>query len=159
LGKKGREVVEGDVDQLIRELQKAHADEWIAFYYYTLAAEIAESRTSPMVIDALKELAKDELEHAGELAERIIELGSEPTRDFAQLTKVANYPEVKLPKDPRDLDGIIKAVIDAERGAIEVYNNLLKKLMKEWGDPITFHIIRHIMQEEVDHEETMEDIL
>jgi bacterioferritin len=72
---------------------------------------------------------------------------------------VANYPEVKLPKDPRDLDGIIKAVIDAERGAIEVYNNLLKKLMKEWRDPITFHIIRHIMQEEVDHEETMEDIL
>jgi ferritin-like protein len=31
--------------------------------------------------------------------------------------------------------------------------------MKEWRDPITFHIIRHIMQEEVDHEETMEDLL
>ena len=159
MGKKGREVVEGDVDQLILELQKAHADEWIAFYYYTLASEIAEGRTSPMIIDALKELAKDELEHASELAERIIELGSEPIRDFAQLTKVANYPEVKLPKDPKDLDVIIKAVIDAERGAIEVYNNLLKKLMKEWRDPITFHIIRHIMQEEVAHEERMEDIL
>ena len=159
MGKKGREVVEGDVDQLILELQKAHADEWIAFYYYTLASEIAEGRTSPMIIDALKELAKDELEHASELAERIIELGSEPTRDFAQLVKVANYPEVKLPKDPKDLDVIIKAVIDAERGAIEVYNNLLKKLMKEWRDPITFHIIRHIMQEEVAHEERMEDIL
>ena len=159
MGKKGREVVEGDVDQLILELQKAHADEWIAFYYYTLASEIAEGRTSPMIIDALKELAKDELEHASELAERIIELGSEPTRDFAQLVKVANYPEVKLPKDPKDLDGIINAVIEAERGAIEVYNNLLKKLMKEWRDPITFHIIRHIMQEEVAHEERMEDIL
>ena len=159
MGKKGREVVEGDVDQLILELQKAHADEWIAFYYYTLASEIAEGRTSPMIIDALKELAKDELEHASELAERIIELGSEPTRDFAQLTKVANYPEVKLPKDPKDLDNIVKAVIEAERGAIEVYNNLLKKLMKEWRDPVTFHIIRHIMQEEVAHEETMEDIL
>jgi len=159
LGKKGREIVEGDVDQLILELQKAYADEWIAFYYYTLASEIAEGRTSPILIDALKDLAKDELEHASELAERIIELGSEPIRDFAQLTKVANYPEVKLPKDPKDLDGIIKAVIDAERGAIEVYNNLLKKLMKEWRDPITFHIIRHIMQEEVAHEERMEDIL
>ncbi|MEM3510982.1 MAG: ferritin-like domain-containing protein [Nitrososphaerales archaeon] len=159
MGKKGREVVEGDVNLLIKELQKAHADEWIAFYYYTLASEVAEGRTSPMIIDALKDLAKDELEHASELAERIIELGSEPTTDFAQLTKVANYPEVKLPKDPKDLDGIVNAVIEAERGAIDVYNNLLKKLMKDWRDPVTFHIIRHIMQEEVAHEERMEDIL
>jgi bacterioferritin len=159
LGKKGKEVVEGDVDLLIRELEKAYADEWIAFYYYTLASQIAEGRTSPMIIDALKELAKDELEHSSELAERIIELGSEPTRDLAQLTKVANFPEVKLPKDPKELDNIVKAVIEAERGAIEVYNNLLKKLMKEWRDPVTFHIIRHIMQEEVAHEEKMEDIL
>lgn len=159
MGKKGKEVVEGDVDLLIRELEKAYADEWIAFYYYTLASQIAEGRTSPMIIDALKELAKDELEHSSELAERIIELGSEPTRDLAQLTKVANFPEVKLPKDPKDLDNIVKAVIEAERGAIEVYNNLLKKLMKGWRDPVTFHIIRHIMQEEVAHEEKMEDIL
>ncbi len=159
MGKKGREVVEGEVDLLIKELQKAHADEWVAFYYYTLASEVAEGRTSPMIIDALKDLAKDELEHASELAERIIELGAEPTRNFAQLTETANYPEVKLPKDPKDLNGIVNAVIEAERGAIDVYNNLLKKLMREWRDPVTFHIIRHIMQEEVAHEERMENIL
>lgn len=159
MGKKGKEGVEGDVDQLILELQKAHADEWIAFYYYTLASEIAEGGTSPVIIGTLKELAKDELEHTGELAERIIELGSEPTRDFAQLTKVANYPEVKLPKDPKDLDGIVKAVIEAERGAIDVYNNLLEKLRKKWRDSVTFHIIEHIMREEVSHKERMENIL
>jgi bacterioferritin len=50
-------------------------------------------------------------------------------------------------------------VIEAERGAIDVYNNLLEKLRKKWRDSVTFHIIEHIMREEVSHKERMENIL
>jgi bacterioferritin len=31
-GKKGREIVDVDVDELLKLLQKAYADEWIAYY-------------------------------------------------------------------------------------------------------------------------------
>jgi len=47
----------------------------------------------------------------------------------------------------------------AERGAIEVYANIIKFLQTEAKDPITFHVIRHIMGEEMHHEEEVETLL
>lgn len=162
MGKKGREVVEKagvKVNELIEMLKKAYADEWIAFYYYTLLAKIVKGLESPAITSKIEEVAKEELEHQGELADRIIQLGGEPPRRFEDLVRIANCPYVSVPENVADLKAVAKAIIEAERCAIEIYNNMLNLLMSVKNDPITFHIIRHILQEEVGHEDLFETIL
>lgn len=159
MAKKAREIVGPKVDELIGELMSAYADEWLAHYYYKLAAKLAEGINSDAVAKIFNEMATEEAEHADELAERIIHLGAEPIGDFAQIVEKATYKKVVLPADASDYVGYLKAGIAAERAAIEVYNRLLTKLRDEIKDPVSFHLIRHIMGEEVEHEDKLETLL
>lgn len=160
MGKKGREIVKVDVNELINELNKAYADEWIAYYYYKWAANVVTGIEAPIVAKELSRIAEEEEEHAKELADRILELGGEPERNFENLTKIANCPKVAFPKDVSDLKGFITAVIEGERCAIEVYSRLIKKIAPCYDKDIkTFHLIEHILSEEIEHEEAFENLL
>ncbi|MCF8885387.1 MAG: ferritin-like domain-containing protein [Nitrososphaerota archaeon] len=162
MGKKAREIVEKagvKVDELIDMLKKAYADEWIAFFYYSWLAKMIKGLESPAIASKIEEIAKEELEHQGELADRIIQLGGEPPKKFEELVKIANCPYVNIPEKLEDMKAVCKAIIEAERCAIEVYNKLLNWLTGVKADPVTFHIIRHILQEEVEHEDLFETIL
>ena len=159
MAQKTRELVGGHVDKLIELLNKAYADELIAYFYYKTAAILVKGIHAKTVAEQLEEIAKEELEHSEELAERIIQLGGEPIGDWDAVTKMANYPKVDIPKDRSDYVGILKGVHIAERGAIEVYANIIKFLQTEAKDPVTFHVIRHIMGEEMHHEEEVETLL
>lgn len=160
MGKKGRAIVEVNVNQLLRDLNSAYADEWIAYFYYTWAADFVEGLCYPNVASELDRIAKDEFEHLSELAERIFELGGEPERDIEDLQKIANCKKVVFPKNERDLEGVLKAVAEAEGCAIDVYNKLIMKLSPCYErDLRTFHLIEHIMSEEIQHEEAFENLL
>jgi len=159
MAKKAREIVGPKVDELIAELTSAYADEWLAHYYYKLAAALAEGINSDAIAKVFSEMAAEEAEHAEELAERIIHLGAEPIKDFAEVVSAATYKKVVLPEDPTDYVGYLKAGLAAERAAIESYNRLITKLRDEIRDPVTFHLIRHIMGEEVVHEDRLETLL
>lgn len=149
------------MNKLVKELNKARADEWIAHYYYKWAADVACGINFKPVADTLDEIAKDELEHFDELSERILELQGEPERNFENLVKIANAPKITFPKDCHDLEGILKAVIEqGEQGAIDVYNRILKSLGSCFDkDAKTFHLIQHILAEEIEHEEAFENFL
>ena len=45
----------------------------------------------------------------------------------------------------------------AERGAIHVYNELAQKTFGK--DPVTYNLMVHILEEEVDHKEDFESLL
>ena len=160
MGKKGREIVEIDINELLKELNEAYADEWIAFFYYTWAADFIEGPDYPTVASELDRIAKEEFEHMSELADRILELGGEPERDLEDLQKIANCKKVVFPKNERDLEDVLKAVAEAEGCAIDVYNRILKKLSPCYErDARTFHLIEHILSEEIQHEEAFENLL
>ncbi len=160
MGKKGREIVEIDIKELLKELNAAYADEWIAFFYYTWAADFIEGPDYPTVAGELDRIAKEEFEHMSELADRILELGGEPERDLEDLQRIANCKKVVFPKNERDLEGVLMAVAEAEGCAIDVYNKILKKLSPCYErDARTFHLIEHILSEEVQHEEAFENLL
>jgi bacterioferritin len=160
MGKKAREIVEVDIKKLLTELNKAYADEWIAYYYYTWAASYIEGTMYPAVAEVLKKTAQEEFEHMSELADRIYELGGEPERDIEDLQKIANCKKVVFPKNERDLEGVLQAVIEAERCAIDVYNKLIKWISPCYGKDLkTFHLIEHILSEELAHEESFENLL
>ena len=52
---------------------------------------------------------------------------------------------------------MIKTVVEAEQGAIEVYNKLAKKTAGK--DPITYELIVHILREEIEHEDEFENLM
>ncbi len=159
MGTKGRELVGPKVDELIDDLKRAYADEWIAYYYYGWGARNAAGVSAPPVASELERIAKEELEHADELADRIIYMGGVPPKNFEEIIKISNCKKVNLPVKMSNVEGIIKAVIEAEQCALDTYEKILKKLKDGIKDPQTFHIIRHIMGEEIEHEDTFETLL
>ena len=157
MGKKSREIAGVDLKDLIKDLDKAYCDEWLAHYAYWYMAVAVEGMGYEDMSEFLDKIAKDEEEHAKELAERIIELGGLPTNKVSALDKNANFPYPGVMKDLSDYKEIIKIVTAAEAGAIEVYNKIAKKTFGKDHD--TYQLAVHILGEEIGHEEMFENLL
>ena len=81
MGMKAQELVTRagiDLHALIKELNSAYCDEWLAYYQYWIGAKVIEGKMVHVVAGELAEHAGEELEHAEKLAKRIIELGGTP---------------------------------------------------------------------------------
>ncbi|MCM8798799.1 MAG: hypothetical protein NC821_04985 [Candidatus Omnitrophica bacterium] len=156
MGKKAREIVEINLKELIKDLDRAYCDEWLAFYSYWYMAQAVEGKGYEDMQEFLNKIAKDELEHATELAERIIELGGLPTNIPRDWEKNANGPYPGVMKKLTDYNEIIKIVTTAEAGAIEVYNKIAQKTFGKDHD--TYQLAVHIMGEEITHEEMFENL-
>jgi len=157
MGEKARELAGKNVDEVLEELNRAYADEWLAFYQYWVTAKVLEGRYAGHVAGELKRLAMEELEHADELAERIVQLGGRPLAHPKHWLERSTCGYKEPAQDPRDLDAAIRATIDGERCAISVYRKLAD--MTRESDYVTFQLIQHILEEELEHEDTFENLL
>lgn len=156
MGRKAKEIADLDLKDLIKDLDKAYCDEWLAFYAYWYMAQTVEGKGYEDMSEFLNKIAKDELEHAQEVANRIIELGGLPTNNPINLEKNANAPYPGVVKELSNYDKIIKLVEAAEAGAIEVYNKIAKKTFGKDHD--TYQLVTHILGEEIAHEEMFENL-
>jgi len=157
MGKQARAIVELSLKDLVKDLNKAYADEWLAYYLYWYMAQTVSGRAYEDMREFLEGIAKDELEHATELADLIMKLGGLPIANPMELEKNANAPYMMPPKNTADINRIIRIVTEAEAGAIEVYNKLARKTFGK--DNVTYQLVTHILSEEVEHEEKFENLL
>jgi bacterioferritin len=155
MGTMGTKIVGMDVKELITMLNKALADEWLAVYQYWAGAKVVKGPMRPNVQEELEEHAKEEMEHANLLADRIVALGGTPIIDIAELSKLSSCG-YDAPKDPH-VQKILTQNIKGEQCAISVYHKMLEKV-KLGNDPVTFHLIRKILQDEVKHEEDLQNL-
>ena len=155
MGTMAPKIVGMDVTELIEMLNKALADEWLAYYQYWVGAKVVKGPMRPNVEAELKEHANEELGHAEMLADRIVTLGGEPISNPEEWKAKTNCG-YETPTDSNVL-AILKQNIKGERCAIGVYHKMLEKI-KLGNDPITFHLIRKIMEDEVKHEEDLENL-
>jgi Protein distantly related to bacterial ferritins len=155
MGTKGREIVDMDVSKLLDLLNKAFADEWLAYYQYWIGAKVVRGSMRGAVEAELEEHAGEELEHAEDLAERIIQLGGTPLLKPEDWYKFTNCG-YDSPED-QDVKKILEQNIKGEQCAIEVYKKLLGMIRDK--DPITYHIIVEILEDEVEHEEDLQALL
>lgn len=157
MGTRGRQILEElglNVNELIEMLNKAFADEWLAYYQYWLGAKVAVGIPREAVVAELIQHATDELRHADMLAERIIQLGGTPLlapEDWAQKTN-CGYDK---PSNP-DVRALLDQNIKGEQCAINVYKALIDYTRDK--DPVTFDIVLQILQDEIEHEEDLENI-
>jgi bacterioferritin len=147
----GRSIVKMDVDELINLLNRALADEWLAYYQYWIGAKVVKGPMKDAVIAELELHATEELTHAQLLVDRIIQLGGTPVLSPDQWTKITNCG-YDAPEDPF-VSVVLDQNIKGEQCAIRVYNKLLD-ITRE-ADPITFNIILQILTDEVEHEEDL----
>ncbi|HRU06556.1 MAG TPA: ferritin-like domain-containing protein [Candidatus Brocadiia bacterium] len=158
MGTKAKSIVQLDVAELIADLRRAYADEWLAAQGYTYMAQVLAGRPAAERVAAeLKKTAEEELEHQDELAERITVLGGTPPKTFEEILAAANGPFPTVPQSEKDMEGAIRVTIAAERGAIEVYQKLAQKCFGK--DPLTYELAVHILGEEVEHEDTFENMV
>ncbi|MBU0549024.1 MAG: ferritin-like domain-containing protein [Candidatus Omnitrophica bacterium] len=157
MGKKARAIVDLSLKELVRDLNKAYCDEWLAFYLYWYMAQTVSGKFYNGMKEALESIAKDELEHAAELADMITKMGDVPTANPMDLEKNANNSYTLPPKNSADINRIIRVVTEAEGDAIETYQKLAKKTQGK--DYNTHRLILHILSEEIDHEERFENLL
>jgi bacterioferritin len=147
----GRSIVKMDVDELLNLLNRALADEWLAYYQYWIGAKVVKGPMKDAVIAELELHATEELTHAQLLVDRIIQLGGTPVLSPDQWTKITNCG-YEAPEDPF-VSVVLDQNIKGEQCAIRLYNKLLD-ITRE-ADPITFNIILQILTDEVEHEEDL----
>jgi bacterioferritin len=156
MGTIGKKIVDMDLNELIDMLNIALADEWLAIYQYWVGAKVAEGRMRPNVIKELEEHQSDELKHANMLAERIIQLGGTPLLHPKDVLDKSGCG-YEAPSNPNTVE-VLKKNIAGEQCAIMAYHKILEKV-KIGNDPITYNMIRKIMEDEVEHEQDLEDLL
>ncbi len=155
MGTRGRQIVGMDVDKLLELLNKAYADEWLAYYQYWLGAKIVKGPMKEAVAAELLQHSADELRHADMLTMRIIQLGGVPVPNPKDWFKLSNcgYDE---PSDPH-VRKLLEQNINGEQCAIGVYKALLEKTQNR--DPVTYNMVVQILQDEVEHEEDLQALL
>jgi bacterioferritin len=138
MGQKGKEILEMDVTEVIRDLNSAYAE--------GIDAETLKEK--------LEKQSNDEMNHAKELVNRILELGGKPTTD---IMKASTCGFSEPPEDYSDLTRVIELVLQGERCAIEKYNTLAKKYHMK--DLVTHEIFEDLLKDEVSDEEDWENFL
>ena len=155
MGKQTKAIISMDLKTVIKELNKALADEFLAAYQYWIGSKVVKGYFRKIVQDELSEHSKDEFRHAEMITDRIIQLDGTPIinpKDWYKLTTCGYLP----PTNPNSI-AILKQNLKGERCAIAIYSNLMKKLQHK--DENTFHMVAHILKDEIEHENDLEAIL
>jgi bacterioferritin len=152
---KGRKMVGMDVNKLLELLNKAFADEWLAYYQYWVGAKVVKGPMRRAVVSELEEHAGDEHKHAGMLAERIIQLGGTPILKPEEWYKLTNCG-YDAPEDP-SVRVVVEQNVKGERCAIDFYKRLLD--MTRDTDEVTWKMLLEILDDEVEHEADLQALL
>jgi len=157
MGKLAQQLAGSDRRSLIPELARAYADEWCAHYNYSFVAYVISGPASPGLVRLLRAKSARALRHADLLAARILELGGLPPAKIGELIEHATDKPFKLPGNVRDLDGTLKAVLDAERTSMRTFHELERRTAGT--DVITHALVREFLCEAVRGEEELERLL
>jgi bacterioferritin len=155
MGTKGKEIVGRYANKIIDMLNAALADEWLAYYQYWIGAKVVKGPMKDAVMAELMQHAADEIRHAGLDADRIIRLGGTPVLNPKEWLKISNC-SYDAPSDPY-VAKVLQENIKGEQCAIAVYNELLKFTRDK--DPLTYNMVVGILQDEVMHEEDLQNLL
>lgn len=154
MGTRGISIVGIDVNNLIELLNKALADEWLAYYQYWIGAKVAKGPMREGVAAELTIHSTEELGHAELVAARIIQLGGTPILDPTKWAEISNC-KYEAPVDEY-VEAILEQNIRGEQCAISVYQKLAD--LTRIPDPVTYTMVVSILSDEVEHEEDLQSL-
>ncbi len=150
---RGNSIIKGiEVSEVITLLNKAYADEWLAYYQYFIEAKVIKGIMKDAAIAELDQHATDELRHANLIADRILQLGGTPLLNPKEWFTHTNCGY----EEPKNFDvvAILEDSIKGEQCAITTYANI-SDIVKD-KDIVTYDIVSQILADEVEHEEDLQ---
>ena len=154
MGTRGREILGIDVNEVLKILNRAFSDEWLAYYQYWLGAKVVRGPMKDAVAAELLQHAAEELNHADLVANRIIQLGGTPVTQ-PKLWYEWSGCGYEAPEDDY-VQVILDQNISGERCAIDFYDGLMKITRDK--DTVTYNLAMTILEEEVQHEEDLQSL-
>jgi bacterioferritin len=154
MGKRGREIIDMDIGQLLELLNQAYASEWLAYYQYWLGAKVIKGPMKDAVAAELNLHATEELNHAVMVANRIMQIGGTPVLTPEGWSKVSPC-KYDAPEDPY-VAVLLDQNIAGERCAITAYKNLMDATKDK--DMVTYNMALGILEQEVEHEEDLQSL-
>lgn len=153
MGKEAIKILAVDRDELLKMLNAALAEEWLAYYQYWIGARLMEGPMRAEIEPELLIHATQELNHAVLIVNRIIQLEGSPVLHPKDWTKLAHcdYDE---PKDPY-IEVILNQNLKGERCAIERYEQIAN--FTSGKDHATYQMAVQILNEELEHEHDIQD--
>ncbi len=152
MGRQAINILNLDVNALLKMLNEALAEEWLAFYQYWVGARLMEGPMRSEIEPELLLHATQELNHAVLVVDRIIQLGGTPILNPADWMKYARC-DYDAPDDPY-VEGILQQNLKGERCAIQRYKEIAD--FCNGIDHTTYQIAITILGEELEHEEDIE---
>ena len=140
-------------------LEIALAEEFLAWYEYTIVAPFLFGKQHHSVAELFKKNAEDEYEdHAEWLMKRLNELNYIPSKILhpSNLNNVAAHKYIPLTEN-MDVKELIAKMIKSEEGAIETYTRI-EEMTKD-VDPVTNDKIIAILADEMEHKAELEKFL
>jgi bacterioferritin len=141
-------------EQVVERLVKAYWMEIETVMSYIANSINPDGVRAQEVIHSLQQDIQEELGHAQLFGKRIKELyGVVPgSADFS-----AEQSYLQPPADQSDIIHVIKGVIEAEKGAIEHYNEMIE--FCDGKDPVTADMVTTILADEEGHRRLFEGFL
>jgi len=153
MGKHGIEILKIDVKELIKMLNAALSEEWLAYYQYWVGARVMEGPMRSEIEPELLVHADQELNHAVMVVNRIIQLGGTPVLNPSEWTKLSRC-DYDAPTDPY-VEAILNQNLNGERCAIQRYEDIANYTSGK--DHATHQMATTILNEELEHEQDIED--
>ena len=153
MGKHAIEIIGIDKDELLRMLNEALAEEWLAYYQYWIGARLMEGPMRSEIEPELLLHATQELNHAVLVVNRIIQLGGTPLLNPTQWPQFSRC-EYEEPTDPY-VEAILLQNLRGERCAIQRYKEIAD--FTAGKDFTTHQMATTILNEETEHEQDIED--
>lgn len=152
---RGNSIIKGiEIDEVVKLLNRAYADEWLAYYQYFTEAKVIKGIMKDAALAELNQHATDELRHANMLADRIVQLGGTPLLHpqewFTHTNCGYDAPE------SFDVVAILEDSIKGEQCAISTYSSLAETVKDK--DIVTYDIVSQILADEVEHEEDLQGL-
>ena len=160
MAKVAQEMVEKsgvNLKQLVELLIKNASAELTTYYYYT----ILRANLIGLEGEGIKEIAEtariEDRNHFEALMPRIYELGGTLPDSMVDFHNISACPPANRPKDPADVKGILKVLVEAERCAVRGYTHICN--LTAGKDHRTYDLCLAILNEEIEHESWFSEFL
>ena len=153
MARRGNSIIKGiEVKEVIGLLNRAYADEWLAYYQYYIEEKVVKGIMKDAAAAELRQHAADELRHADMVAQRILQLGGTPLLNPKEWFTRTNCGY----EEPGNFDvvAILEDAIKGEQCAISTYSELAELTRDK--DIVTYDIVSQILADEVEHEEDLQ---
>ena len=141
-----------DIEKLIKALNEALAEKWLAYFQYRMAARAIELSTHSEIESELKSLANEELSHAEKIAECIFQLGGTPVTHPRDWYNFAS--NVSRESESPHIEKILDQIVNDELCAVQRYHSLAETT--KGIEEKTYKIVIAILKNELEHKDKIQ---